>query len=188
VKLSYWVALMIIFGFVTWLGPFEKTSISNFRIDTQPQEYMSNVSVWAFTKTGGLEHHLSADYWAYLPKIKSSTLIEPLLIVYKSDHTLWKIQAKHGKIHQPTMGHIDQVELSDTVILQRPETADAVPIKLETEQLRYQPKTQYAETERFITMTKPNLKITGVGMRAFLENSSVELLHNVKTFYEATLR
>lgn len=186
-KIPYWIALIVIFGFVTWLSPFEKTPFTGFRIATKPQEYMRQVSVWAFTETGDLKHYLSADYWAYLPSTQSSILTTPFLTIYKPDKTLWNIQAKKGNIQQPTLGHIDQVELSGTVILHRPATANVMPIKLETENLRYQPKIQYAETEHFITMTKPDLKITGVGMRAFLEKSSVELLHNVKTFYETAL-
>lgn len=142
---------------------------------------MKDVSVWAYTEEGMLKHHLSADYWAYVPLHQASQLTTPHLTVYKPDNTIWTIDAKRGDVTQPTLGQIDQVELSDTVILKRPPSPNLMPITLETEVLRYQPKKQYAETDQSITLTKPDLKITGVGMRAFLEKNTVELLNNVKS-------
>lgn len=170
---------------VVWLIPSDKNR-SVFQTVKHPQEYMNNVSMWSYHFDGTLKHALHAQYWAYLPESKSSTLMSPHLTVYKPDQTIWHIDAKHGKILQPTMGSIDQVELYENVVVERPATRHAVPIKLETSELRYQPKTQYAETDKFITMSKPDLKITGIGMRAFLDRSFVELLQDVKTSYVAT--
>jgi len=151
-----------------------------------PQEYMKGVFVTIFTEQGLLKDELSAHYWAYLPEAKISTLVTPQLIVYKPDGTTWIINAKRGKIKQPTLGTIEQIALQEEVVLERPATKITLPIKLETEELRYQPKKQYAESDVFITMTKPDLKITGTGLRAFLDQSSVELLRDVKTYYTVT--
>lgn len=151
-----------------------------------PQEYMKNVFVTIYTEQGLLKDELSAHYWAYLPEQKISTLVAPHLTVYRPDGTLWIIDAKKGKIKQPTLGTIEQIALQEEVTLERPATNKVLPIKLETEELRYQPKKQYAESDVFITMTKPDLKITGTGLRAFLDQSSVELLRDVKTYYTVT--
>lgn len=146
-----------------------------------PQEYMKGVSVFSYTDEGLLKHHLSADYWAYIPEQQESELTTPHLTVYKPDNTIWTIDAKKGNVTQPSIGQIEQVELSDSVILKRPPSANLMPITLETEVLRYQPKKQYAETDQAITLIKPDLTITGVGMRAYLNKNTVELLNNVKS-------
>jgi LPS export ABC transporter protein LptC len=177
------LGLLITLGCIIWLGPFERSTEPLFRIHQQPEEYMSKVAVWSFTEEGSLENFLSADYWAYLPEIKASKLVLPHLTIYKPDNTLWNIDAKHARVKQPSLGTIEQIELLETVVLERPAAQMAAPIKVETQVIRYQPKKKYAETDQFITMTKPDLKITGVGMRAFLENGSVELLSDVKTSY-----
>lgn len=177
-------AVFIVLSLVFWLSPFEKTKEVNFHFANQPEEYMSEVVVWNFSETGNLKHHLSADYWAYLPETASSTLTTPKLIIYKPDHSIWKIDAKQGKVKQPNIGRIEQVELLGSVVMQRPATEKEVPIKVETSVIRYQPKNEYAETDQFITLTKPDLTISGTGMRAYLDKSFVELLHNVKTCYQ----
>lgn len=182
-NIYYSIAVVIVLSLVFWLSPFEKAKDLNFHIASQPEEYMSEVMVWTFTETGDLKHNLSAAYWAYRPETSSSTLTTPHLTVYRPDNTIWNINAKRGKVTQPNIGRIEQVELLEQVVLERPETKTDMPIKIETEVIRYQPKQQFADTDQFITLSKPDLKITGTGMRAFLDKSFVELLHNVKTYY-----
>ncbi len=182
-KVYYGIAAIIVFSLIFWFSPYEKTKDLSFPIASQPEEYMSEVKVWNYTEEGHLKHYISANYWAYIPETASSRLTAPHLIVYKPDQTIWKIDAERGNVKQPNIGRIDQVELLGGVVLERPSTQTEAPIKVETQVIRYQPKKQYAETDEFITLTKPDLKITGTGMRAFLDKSFVELLHNVKTSY-----
>ncbi len=152
----------------------------------KPQEYMKEIFVTIFTEQGLLKDELTANYWAYLPAAQISTLITPHLTVHRPDGTIWTINAKKGEIKQPTLGTIEQIALQQDVVLERPATKTAVAIKLETNELQYQPKKKYAESDQLITMTKPDLKITGIGLRAFLDQGLVELLRDVKTYYTLT--
>lgn len=187
-KKAYFLLIFLTILSVIWvILPFDKKKQKKLQAVSHPQEYMTNVSMWSYTETGALKNELRAKYWAYLPETKSSELLLPHLTIYKPDKTIWHIDAKQGKVAQPTIGSIEQVELSNEVVIERPETDNhVIPLKLETSLLRYQPKTQYAETEQWITMTKPGLKIQGLGMRAFLDKNFVELLKDVKTTYIAT--
>ncbi len=151
--------------------------------EKKPQEYMKQVLVSIFTEQGFLKSKLSANYWGYLPEIALSNLQKPKLMIYKPDGSAWSICANTGKVEQPTLGSIEQIILEDEVVLERPATATVFPIKLETRELRYQPKKQFAESHQLVTMTKPGLTITGIGLRAYLEQNSVELLQDVKTHY-----
>lgn len=183
-KFFYAFILVCALSITLWLGiSKDKNPKLSFTSPLEPQEYMIEAAVWSFTPEGTLKHFLSADYWAYLPNTQSSTLITPHLTVYKPDKSLWKMNAKKAIIQQPTLGSIERVDLSKNVVLQRTATPILSPIKVETEAICYHPKKEYAETDAFITLTKPDLKVTGVGMRAFLNDSAVELLHNVKTSY-----
>jgi lipopolysaccharide export system protein LptC len=182
-KIYYSIAAIIVLSLVFWLIPIEKNKDVPFQFARQPEEYMSQVTVWNFSETGDLKHYLSAAYWAYLPETASSNLTTPHLIVYKPDQTIWQIDAERGNVKQPSIGHIDQVELQGSVVMQRLATKTEMPIKVETQVIRYQPKKEYAETDQLITLRKPDLTITGTGMRAFLDKNFVELLHNVKTCY-----
>lgn len=182
-KGSLWTVLVATLGLLWVLTPTEKKIPSSFKTQSQPQEYMTQVSVWNFNEEGKLKHFLSAESWSYLPADESSLLTTPHLTVYKPDNSVWKIDAKQGVVTQPNIGTIDQVELQDSVVLQRPAAPSLDPILIETQKICYKPKENKAETDQFITLTKPELKITGVGMRALLDTNSVELLNNVKTHY-----
>lgn len=173
--------LVLLLGFCTWRFYAEPLKEKKTRHTHFPQEYMKNVIVDAYSETGEKKHHLSADYWEYLPSKKASTLLTPHLIVYKPDKTVWQIDALEGHVTQPTLGSIEQLELSHQVVLQRPPSDHAVALKLETERLRYLPKKEFAETEERVTFFKPGAKVTGVGMRAYLDKQAVEILNDVQT-------
>lgn len=155
----------------------------NAHTEKHPQEYMAHFFVTVFTEQGFFENKLFAKYWAYQPETKGSTLTKPHLVIYKPDGSLWTIDANRGFIKQPNIGTLDQIILHDNVVINRPATNAFIPITLETEELSYQPSKEFAETDKYVVMTKPGLKISGIGMRAFLDQSAVELLSDVKTYY-----
>lgn len=159
---------------------------NNTFAEKKPQEYMTDFLVTIFTKEGGLENKLSAHYWAYQPEKAGSNITKPHLIIYKPDGSLWTIDANHGFIKQANIGKLDQIHLHSQVVIYRSATSAFVPLKLETDKLFYEPSKEYAETDQLVVMTKPGLKISGIGMRAFLDKSFVELLHDVKTSYIST--
>jgi LPS export ABC transporter protein LptC len=158
----------------------------NTQTKKNPQEYMTHFFVTVFTTEGLLKNKLSANYWAYQPETEGSTLTTPHLVIYKPDGSLWTINADRGFIKQANIGTLDQIDLHDNVVINRPAAGTIVPLTLETKDLYYQPNKEYAETDQFVVMTKPGLKISGIGMRAFLDKGSVELLRDVKTYYTST--
>lgn len=180
------IFFLLVGGILFGMKSSDKVVTAPFQLNKQPQEYMVKAFVTQYTPEGTLKNQMSADYWAYFPTTKASILTIPHVTVYKPDGTVWHIDAKHGQLQQPTLGSIDKITLEEDVILMRPETLKAIPIKLETKTLHYHPKKQFAESDALITMNKPGLKVTGLGLRAFLDKGSVELLHNVKTYYTIT--
>lgn len=149
----------------------------------RPEEYMHQVHLTLFTEEGSLKSTLSAQNWTYLSKLSVSTLTLPKLTVYKPDDTIWLISATSGVTTHETLGSIEEISLKDNVVLECPATKKAFPLKLETHELQYHPKQQYAHSEQWIQVTKPGITITGRGLRAFIAQNSLELLHDVKTHY-----
>lgn len=182
-KINFILIILACIGII-FIVKHENTPLNErFRVDKKPQEYMTEVFITSYTEEGNLKHKMSADYWAYLPEIEQSTFTKPHLIVYRKDGTIWHIEAKSGKALQPRIGVVEQIELFEAVNLERKADHNVVPIHLQTSILRYLPKKEYAESEADVLMIKPGLQISGTGMRAFLEQSVVELLQNVKTTY-----
>ena len=149
----------------------------------EPQEYMKKLKISRFTETGTLKEKMSADEWAYLPEKAISTLKNPHLNTVKPDGTEWIVTAQKGKIKQPSLGILEEIFLEKTVVLRRLETKKITPIRIETEELHYNPEKAYAENEVFVTIQKPGYKITGIGLQAFLNKDILELQRDVKTYY-----
>jgi lipopolysaccharide export system protein LptC len=173
-------------GLLFFVKSQDHKPLNNTQTKKNPQEYMTRFFVTVFTTEGLLKNELSADYWAYQPETEGSTLTTPHLVIYKPNGILWAIDAERGFIKQANIGTLDQIDLQNNVVIKRPATGTFVPMTLETNALSYQPSKEYAETDQLVVMKKPGLKISGIGMRAFLDKGSVELLHDVKTYYTST--
>ena len=181
---NFLLMLLLVLSFSLWI--FVKPELKVKRTDLGDQqslEYMKQAYVTVFTDEGKIKNELFASAWLYHPKNQSSTLTTPHLTFYKPDGSEWTIDAKEGTIAQPTLGSIEKITLQNQVILQRLASKTLTPLKMETESLNYQPKKQYADSDKLVTLIKPGLKITGIGLRAFLDQNSVELLRDVKTQY-----
>ncbi len=159
---------------------------TNIQAKKRPQEYMTHFFVTIFSTEGLLKNELSANYWAYQPETAGSTVTAPHLVIYKPNGTRWTIDADRGFVKQANIGALDQIDLHSHVVINRPAVDTLVPMTLETNDLYYQPNKEYAETDQFVVMTKPGLKISGIGMRAFLDKGFVELLSDVKTCYTSS--
>ncbi|HXH54721.1 MAG TPA: LPS export ABC transporter periplasmic protein LptC [Gammaproteobacteria bacterium] len=173
-------------GLLFFVKSYEHKPQNHTQAKKNPQEYMTQFFVTVFTTEGGVKNRLSANYWAYQPETEGSTLTTPHLVIYKPNGTLWTIDADRGFIKQAHIGTLDQIDLHNNVVINRPATGTFVPMTLETNELYYQPSKEYAETDQLVVMRKPGLKISGIGMRAFLDKGSVELLRDVKTYYTST--
>ncbi len=149
-----------------------------------PQEYMKNVNVTHFTPNGTVKDHITAKYWGYLPNLGVSRLIEPHLRVAKPNNVFWVVDAKSAIAnHESLDSKVTKLELMKGVSINRPKNKNVVPIKVTTEQLLYYPETEYVETDKFVTMEKPGLLITGIGLQGYLNKNLVELQNDVKTSY-----
>lgn len=181
------VFAILSFGLLFWVKSSDQEDLRRKKLaNHKPQEYMRHAFVTIFSESGSLKNELSAKYWAYLPDAELSILTLPHLSIYKPDGSIWLIDAKKGRVKQPTIGNIEQLELQDEVVIERPETKTTIPLKLETTELNYYPKKEFAESEQWVVMNKPGLKMTGVGLRAYLNQGSMELLRDVKTYYTVT--
>ncbi len=61
-------------------------------------------------------------------------------------------------------------------------------VDIRTEDLRVLPETEYGETDKQVIITTPSSQSRGVGMRAWLKQSRLELLSQVHTVYEQPSR
>lgn len=149
------------------------------------QEYMHNVVVTHFTETGVIKDQIYANYWAYLPALGHSTLLQPQIHITKPTGAKWLIQAKHGKARHTTLdSKISKLDLDENVIIKRLADNDFIPITMTTEQISYFPETDFVATDKYVEMDKPGFHLTGIGLKGYLNKDTIQLLKEVKTHYE----
>lgn len=187
VKINSVFIFLILLGLTFLIIPSDKTTVNHFHIETQPQEYMNGIFIQNYTEKGELKNQLSASYWAYMPEISASIFNNPFLITYRMDGSEWRIRAEEGRAKQPKIGSIEEVTLSKHVVIERPATTKIQHIRIETEKLRYQPDKDFAESDVLVKMMKPGLLMSGIGLKAYLNQNVVHLLNKVETKYVANV-
>lgn len=148
-----------------------------------PQEYMKTILLQAFRPDGKIKQQLKAEHWAYRPETQQSTLEQPFLIVYQADGSHWFIHSQKGFVKQRSLGSVQSIELQKNVVLERPAMQAQTPINVYTETLHYDPNTTYAHSDAWVDIHKGSFKISGLGLRGYLNRDSLELLKDVKSTY-----
>ncbi len=148
----------------------------------RPQEYMKGIVMHDFTEQGSLKQSLQAKTWAYRPEVQRSTLEKPVLKIYKPT-SLWIIQSDEALVKQPTLGSIETVTLKHHVQLERPPTQEETALRLETELLHYEPRTETAHSDQWVIIKRPDFQISGIGLEASFHPETLNLLKDVQTTY-----
>jgi len=179
------LALTVMLLFIAFGRSPKEISVAN---SFSAKEYMQGVAVTEYKIDGQLQNQLLAQHWHYIPSAGHSLFKSPHLTVYKPDGSAWHIRSEHGRAYHKTLGStIDDITLWQSVSIERPASANIVPVLLETSELCYKPKNAFLSSDQKVTLNKPGLVITGVGLRAFLNKSLIELLSDVKTHYVSHL-
>lgn len=174
---------LLVVGIIMAISYYQsKSKLKSSFVSKSAQEYMTGFSVTHFTESGDLKDTLTASSWAYLPDKQYSKLEAPILSIMKSDG-LWHVSANQAYAWHKTLDQKpDKIDLWDNVVIERPEQAQLEPVLISTEKLIYFPEKEDIETDLPISMVKPDLTLTGVGMQGNLNNNFLQLKSEVKTY------
>lgn len=179
--------MILMFSFCCWwlivLQQPEENLATDMKTSRVPQEYMSNLKVTHFTEAGQIKDHIYADYWAFIPEYKMSTIDKPYLVVIKPDQTIWEVRAAFGRAEQENIGKVSKIELRRQVELTRPAKANTVPIQITTDRVDYFPDDEKLLSDAFVKIEKPGVLMTGTGFNGDLTCNWLELLSDVKTIF-----
>jgi lipopolysaccharide export system protein LptC len=144
-----------------------------------PDYYLENFSTTSMDVTGRRTRTLAAERLLHFPDTDTNELLEPYLIVYHPTRPPWHIRSERGWVSAAG----DVVLLLGKVHGWREDEAGNRVLDIRTSDLRILPDSEYAETDKPVVIRDQNSETHGIGMRAFLEESRVELLARVVTTY-----
>lgn len=145
-----------------------------------PDTFMENLSTYNLDKKGMLRHELKATQMTHYPLDDHSDFKSPELILYHSGKKLWSISAEKGT----TKKDIEEIILQGEVNIYRLDKSTGEPnLTINTAEILIRPDEAYLETDKTISITSGKQRIQSVGIRANLDEGTVELLSHVRGVY-----
>lgn len=142
-----------------------------------PDVTMEEFEVTDMGEDGTPLRRLSAAYMAHFVDTDTKELTHPHLVVYNGDSEPWHVVSQRGWVSADN----EVLMLLGEVDIWRNYPNGKREIHIETEDLRVLPDDEFAETALPVTISTPESLTRGTGMHAYLGESRVELLSNVKT-------
>ena len=145
-----------------------------------PDFYMENFTTTTMGADGSPTRRISADYMAHFADTESSEFTNPYLVLYPESGEPWQVRSERGW----ASAHDDVMLLLGEVHIWRDTAEGERLLDIHTRDLRVLPATDYGETDQPVTIRRGNVRSSGLGMRAYLEDDRLELLSKVRTVYD----
>ncbi|WP_213879159.1 LPS export ABC transporter periplasmic protein LptC [Pseudomonas sp. dw_358] len=142
--------------------------------------YAINAHAKQFLPDGGIQYDLVADEVHHLQASQVSLLTNPDMNLYRGTVYPWHVTSKRGEVNPDGT----QVELIDSVRVARTDQKDR-PTVITSSRMTVFPQKQYAQTDQDARIDGAGGTSTGKGMKAYLKESKIFLLSNVRGLYEA---
>ena len=147
-----------------------------------PDAFMENFTTRVMDAAGQTQYQLVAESMAHYPHDDHSQLQTPHLTVFRPAGEHWTIQSASGLLEHG----IEQITLQGEVLMQQHlADAQALPVQIQTRELRLRPQESYAETDEYALITRGNSRLESTGLQADLKTNHLYLLSQVRSIYEA---
>lgn len=143
-----------------------------------PDYTLSQAAITLHDAAGRPHAVLFAAEMAHYTADDLTQLEQPVLSLDDAQGPLWTVTADHGRL----LANGTVVELDGAVRLDGAPRSGRGALRIDTRDLRVDMQRRTAETAAPVTMTRPGLQLTALGMQARLVagNTIIHLLHDVE--------
>ncbi|MCK4743048.1 MAG: LPS export ABC transporter periplasmic protein LptC [Sulfuriflexus sp.] len=145
-----------------------------------PDYFMEDFTITSMNEKGLPRSILVSAKMLHYPDDDSTELDKPFMTMIGEIGKPWKIKADRGWVSSNN----ELVLLSGNVRIDRLSGPNNRPVKLFTDKLRIHPESDFAETDRPVTMLSNKRRTTAIGMRAYIREGKLQLLDNVRVSYD----
>ena len=142
--------------------------------------YAINAHSVQFLPDGKLQYDMTSDKLEHVKTSEVTQLTNPDLKMYRGTEFPWHVQSERGEVNSDGT----EVELIDSVRISRTDEKNR-PMLITTTRMTVFPEQQYAQTQQPVKIDGAGGVSTGTGMKAYLKESRIHLLSNVRGQYEA---
>lgn len=145
-----------------------------------PDYYMEDFTTLTMDDHGKPKNKLHAVYMAHYAEDDTSELLKPEMDIYRHNKPPLHISADKGWVTSAN----NVVLLRDNVRLWEDNDAGERVLQVDTNRVRVLIKEQYAETDERAKIVSGRATIIGTGMRAYLKESRLDVIHHERTVIE----
>jgi lipopolysaccharide export system protein LptC len=158
----------------------ERTDNTSESVRQDPDFFLESFSTTTMDPSGKPSRRIAGKRMLHFPDTDSSEITDPKLTLFRENREPWHVESERGWISAD--GEV--VLLLGKVRAWRESPTGGVSIDIRTRDLRVLPESEYGETDKHVTIRTPASQTRGLGMRAFMNESRVELLADVTTVYQ----
>jgi lipopolysaccharide export system protein LptC len=153
------------------VAPVDESAIDYYALNAHSVQYLPD---------GKLQYEMTSDKVEHLKASEVTLLTNPDLNMFRGTQFPWHVQSEHGEVNPDGT----QVELIDSVRITRFDEKNRKTL-ITTTRMTVFPQQQYAQTDQPVRIDGAGGVSTGNGMKAYLKESRIHLLSNVRGQYEA---
>ena len=152
-----------------------------------PDWFAKNVTSTLYDAAGLPQKTLTATELTHFDDSQKTLMVAPLFFIYEQPaEPPWQLKAQNGVAHHGRrVDQIDEIDLSDNVLLSRAAGQHNAPMTMTTAHLRIYPDQHLAKSDDNVLFKQPGQTMAGVGMIAHLDTDTIELLHRVRGHHES---
>lgn len=148
--------------------------------DSAIDYYAINAHSVQYLPDGKLQYEMTSDKVEHVKASEVTLLTNPDLNMFRGTEFPWHVQSERGEVNPDGT----QVELIDSVRITRFDEKNRKTL-ITTTRMTVFPQQQYAQTDQPVRIDGAGGVSTGNGMKAYLKESRIHLLSNVRGQYEA---
>ncbi|NBA97110.1 LPS export ABC transporter periplasmic protein LptC [Pseudomonas sp. R5(2019)] len=141
--------------------------------------YAINARSVQFLPDGKLQYEMTADKVEHVMTSEITLLTKPDLQMYRGTAYPWHVQSERGEVNPDGT----EVELIDSVRIARTDQKNRATL-ITSSRMTVFPHKEYAQTEQAVRIEGAGGVTTATGMKAYLNDSRINLLSNVRGQYE----
>lgn len=151
---------------------------------SEPDYYVENFNFVRLPNNGQANYHITGARLTHHPRDDNFEIQQPRIKSFSVNQTPLSIRAEHALVEQksklisPEREH-DQIHLQGDVQVERPESAAAGYLKLQSEYVLLLPDENLMKSDKEVTLTVKNAVVRATGMIADNTRQKVELLGKV---------
>ena len=146
-----------------------------------PDYFSKGYTKWEMNELGTLKNKLLSDDMIHYSDDGTTHMVNPVMFIYNEKTPPWVITSMTGILS----GDGKDLLLNGNVSINREKAKGVTQLTINTNVLKVNPKTSYAETSEWAELISASNKTTGIGMKlTFAEPIHLQLLSNVKGTYE----